>query len=62
MGRRWPLVSIMWANNETGVLFDVAAVGALCRKHGVPLHVDGVQAVGKIAFAIAARCRWICLV
>jgi cysteine desulfurase len=46
------LVSIMWANNETGVLFDVERIGALCREFGVPLHVDGVQAVGKIPVAL----------
>ena len=42
------LASIMWANNETGVIFNVHAIAGLCRKHAVPLHVDGVQAVGKI--------------
>ena len=46
------LASIMWANNETGVLFDPAAIGALCKQHGVPLHVDGVQAVGKVAMEL----------
>ncbi|MGN6367342.1 MAG: cysteine desulfurase family protein [Phycisphaerae bacterium] len=46
------LVSIMWANNETGVLLDIARVGEICREHSVPLHVDGVQAVGKVAFAL----------
>lgn len=42
------LVSIMWANNETGVIFDSAAIGALTRRYKVPLHVDGVQAAGKL--------------
>ncbi|HUO10591.1 MAG TPA: aminotransferase class V-fold PLP-dependent enzyme [Phycisphaerae bacterium] len=51
-GAEVALVSIMWANNETGVLFDVARIGAICREHAVPLHVDGVQAVGKIGFAL----------
>src|SRR5262249_15601830 len=46
------LVTIMWANNETGVLFDPARIGALCRRHGVPYHVDGVQAAGKLPTAI----------
>ncbi len=44
--------SFMWANNETGVVFDVRVVGELCRRFGVPLHVDGVQAAGKIGFAV----------
>lgn len=42
------LVSMMWANNETGVLFDVPAIAALCKEHKVPFHCDGTQAVGKI--------------
>jgi cysteine desulfurase len=42
------LATIMWANNETGVLFDIPAVGNLCKTHQVPLHVDAVQAVGKL--------------
>jgi cysteine desulfurase len=47
------VASVMWANNETGVLSDIAAVSALARQHGVPLHVDGVQAVGKIPLDLA---------
>jgi cysteine desulfurase len=42
------LVSIMAANNETGVLFPVEEVAAICRARGVPFHTDAVQAVGKI--------------
>jgi cysteine desulfurase len=42
------IVSLMWANNETGVLFPVAEIGALCRSRGIPFHCDGVQAVGKL--------------
>lgn len=42
------IVSIMHANNETGVIFPVEEVGALCRERGVPFHIDGVQAAGKI--------------
>lgn len=38
----------LWANNETGVVQDVAAAAAVCREAGVPLHLDGVQAVGKL--------------
>ncbi len=40
--------SLMWANNETGVLQPVRAVAAACRAAGVPFHVDAVQAVGKV--------------
>ena len=38
----------MLANNETGVLHPVEAVSALCRAHGALLHVDAVQAAGRI--------------
>ncbi len=42
------LCSVMAANNETGVLFPLREIAALCREQGVPLHVDAVQAAGKI--------------
>ncbi len=42
------LATAMWANNETGAIHDVARLGARCRERGVPFHVDGVQAVGKL--------------
>jgi len=40
--------SVMWANNETGVIFPIEEVAEICAKRDVPLHVDAVQAVGKI--------------
>jgi len=42
------LVSMMWANNETGVLFPVEQIAGICRAKGVLFHTDAVQAVGKI--------------
>jgi cysteine desulfurase len=42
------IVSMMWANNETGVLFPVEKIAELCREKGVLFHTDAVQAVGKI--------------
>jgi cysteine desulfurase len=48
------LVSIMHVNNETGVVQDVAAIGARCRERGVPLHVDAAQSVGKVPLALGA--------
>ena len=42
------VVSLMWANNETGVLFPVEDIGRLCRSRGVLFHCDAVQAVGKV--------------
>ncbi|HEY0076314.1 MAG TPA: aminotransferase class V-fold PLP-dependent enzyme, partial [Abditibacteriaceae bacterium] len=42
------VVSLLWANNETGVLFPVPEIGALCRERSVLFHCDAVQAVGKL--------------
>lgn len=42
------VVSLMWANNETGVIFPVVEIAALCRQRGVLFHCDAVQAVGKL--------------
>jgi cysteine desulfurase len=42
------LVSVMYANNETGVVQPIRQIGALCREKGVIFHCDGVQAVGKV--------------
>jgi cysteine desulfurase len=52
--RRPALVSVMLANNETGVIQPIAEVSALCRAHGALLHCDAVQAAGKIAVDFAA--------
>jgi cysteine desulfurase len=48
------LVSLMHANNETGVIADVAAFGALCRAQGVALHVDAAQSAGKLPIDVEA--------
>ena len=42
------IVSVMWANNETGVLFPIEAVAECCKERKALLHVDAVQAAGKI--------------
>jgi cysteine desulfurase len=42
------LVSVMWANNETGVIFPIEEIAALTRGKGLLFHTDAVQAVGKI--------------
>jgi cysteine desulfurase len=49
-----PFVALMLANNETGVIQPVAEAGALVRQHGGWLHVDAVQAAGKIAIDMRA--------
>jgi cysteine desulfurase len=48
------VVSVMWVNNETGVVQPLAEIGRLCRAAGVPLHTDGVQAFGKIPIDLDA--------
>lgn len=42
------IVSVMWANNETGVIFPVEKMAAMARERGILFHTDAVQAVGKI--------------
>jgi len=46
------LVSVMAANNEIGVLQPLAAIGALCRRHGALFHCDAAQAVGHVPLAM----------
>ncbi len=48
------LVSIMWANNETGMIFPIQEIGEICKAKGVLFHSDGVQAVGKIPVDLQA--------
>jgi len=48
------LVTLHWANNETGVIFPIQQIGEICRAARVPFHVDGTQAVGKIPVNVAA--------
>lgn len=42
------LVSIMWANNETGMLFPIKEMAAIAHAHGALFHTDAVQAIGKV--------------
>ncbi len=42
------VVSIMWANNETGVLFPIQKIAAICRERGILMHTDAVQVPGKL--------------
>ena len=43
------IVSVMWANNETGVIFPIEEMAAMAKQRGILFHTDAVQAVGKIA-------------
>ena len=47
------VVSIMFVNNEIGVIQDVRAIGDLCRANGTVFHVDAAQATGKVAINLA---------
>lgn len=48
------LVSVMWANNETGLIFPIHEIGAICKERGVLFHTDAVQAIGKIPVDVMA--------
>ena len=48
------LASVMFVNNEIGVIQDVAAIGTICRARNVIFHVDAAQATGKVAFDITS--------
>jgi cysteine desulfurase len=47
------LVSVMFVNNEIGVIQDIAAIGTMCRERGIVFHVDAAQATGKVAIDLA---------
>jgi cysteine desulfurase len=47
------VMSIMFVNNEIGVIQDVAAIGELCRERGIVFHVDSAQATGKLPIDLA---------
>ncbi|WP_448599701.1 cysteine desulfurase NifS [Thermoleptolyngbya sp.] len=48
------LVTTMYANNETGVIFPVEQIGAIAKSYGATFHVDAVQAVGKVPIHLAS--------
>ncbi|RCW75807.1 IscS subfamily cysteine desulfurase [Pseudorhodoferax soli] len=47
------LASVMFVNNEIGVVQDIAAIGEICRARGVVFHVDGAQATGRVEIDLA---------
>ena len=47
------LVSVMYVNNEIGVIQDIPAIGAMCRERGIIFHVDAAQATGKVVIDMA---------
>ena len=52
--RETALISVMHANNELGTIQPIVEIGRIAREAGVPLHVDGVQALGKIPVDVTA--------
>jgi cysteine desulfurase len=50
------LIAAMYANNETGVIHPVAAIGQIAQKHSIPFFCDATQAVGKIPVDVDADC------
>jgi cysteine desulfurase len=48
------LASVMYVNNEIGVIQDIPKLGEICREHGVLLHVDAAHATGKVEIDLAA--------
>ena len=48
LGEDTAIVSIMWANNESGVIFPIEDIGGVLKEKGIVFHTDAVQAVGKI--------------
>jgi cysteine desulfurase len=47
------IVSVLYVNNEIGVIQDIPAIGELCRKRGIIFHVDAAQATGKVTIDLA---------
>jgi cysteine desulfurase len=48
------IVSVMHANNEVGTLQPIAEIGKICKEHGVPLHTDAAQSIGKVPVNVDA--------
>jgi cysteine desulfurase len=49
------MVSIMWANNETGIIFPVEEIASICKRKGVLFHTDAVQTPGKLDLSHVAK-------
>ncbi len=47
------VVAVMWANNEVGTIQPIPEISAVCRRYGIPLHTDAVQALGHLPLDVA---------
>jgi cysteine desulfurase len=61
LARGVAVVSVMWVNNEVGLVQDVGAIAQRCQAADTPFHVDAVQAFGKISCTIPAACTLLTL-
>src|SRR3989337_96069 len=61
LGRGVALVSVMWVNNEVGLVQDVAAIADRCHAAGTPVQSDAVQALGKVPCTVPAGCTLLTL-
>lgn len=43
------LITVMWANNETGAIFPISEIGAIARRNNITFHTDAVQAIGRVS-------------
>jgi cysteine desulfurase len=55
IGPETALASFLWANNETGVIWPVREIAAICREHKVPFHADATQVIGKLPVDVKAE-------
>ncbi len=61
LARGVAVVSVMWVNNEVGVVQDVVAIAERCQATGTPVHSDAVQALGKVGCTVPAGCTLLTL-
>jgi cysteine desulfurase len=61
LARGVAVVSVMWVNNEVGLVQDVAAIAERCHAAGTTFHTDAVQALGKVACTVPAVCTLLTL-
>ncbi|MBD1390712.1 cysteine desulfurase NifS [Neiella sp. HB171785] len=53
LSERVAIISLMWANNETGTIFPIRGMAEMAKKHGILFHTDAVQVAGKVPIQVA---------